>query len=218
MVRAIDPKKKKRKPKGTKITLRGRNKAEKTTSKKNKPISDKKKSRVAAINKSRAEKALKKGRFKNVTSTKTVSPARIEIVRPASTRKVTERKYVPEEVRAGSSKSFGKELPKGKKPSTKGTGRGSRLQKALEEGRKQKKEIVKFEGKDFRAGRYETSTREEKVPAITKNIPAVTKEVTKKIPEYNKKVIKGKKKPRRISFVQSVNARPKRVSATQGKK
>lgn len=215
---------KKRKPKGTRISLKRRNKAERETSRHNKPVSsgslDRTQKRVSKINLKRATKAIKKGNVREVSTTRQVSPAREEIVTPASQRTITSTKFVPKEVRAGHSQPFGKEAPKGTTPSTVGNSRSARLQRALAKGRAEKKTTIMFEGQKFAAGETVTTSKKVNIPAITKKVPAVTETSTKKVPQFKRATPKRKSRTRRRFFATAtpINARVQKVSVTQGKK
>ena len=223
----MNPKAKKRKPEGTKITLGGKNKASQIVNRRNKAKSNRNKrqdARSININARRSDRAVKKGNVKEVSKTVEVSPASTRVVskgKPASSRIVTGSKFVSNEVRAGDSKTFGKER-KGTAPKADASGNyGQRLQAALKEGRAAGKETIVFEGKTFAAGKNVKTSKVVTTPAtkdVTEKIPAVTKTVTSKIPQFNRHVPKNQrpkdKKRKGGSYSQVSNARVKRVSVT----
>lgn len=233
----MNPKVKKRKPEGTRITLGGKNKAAQKVIRGNKPkgvkvFSDKSKARqdkrATRINTRRSDRAVRKGNVKTVTSQRVVTPASSTTVKgkPSTSKTVTGTKFVPREVRAGSSKSFGKER-KGTAPRPVSTGnRGQRLQAALAAGRAAEKETITFEGQTFASGKRVATSKVVTTPATpdkTTKIPAKTETVTSKVPQF-KKFIPRHLRPAKTkkrgggSTLRSTNARVQRVSVTGEKR
>lgn len=217
----MNPKAKKRKPEGTKITLGGKNKAAQKVIRGNKPSKNKGAKRAVRINTRRSERAIRKGNVKEVTSTRVVSPASTRIVTPASSKTVTSTKVVPKEVRAGDFAGQ-KERPKGTaapKPNAKGNF-GQRLQAAIAAGRAAGKETITFEGKSYAAGKKVTTSRVVTTPAKKETVPAVTETRTSKVPQFKKFVPRGQRNKNKGggSTLRSTNARVQRVSVTGEKR
>lgn len=233
----MNPKVKKNRPIGTRITLGGKNKAARKVIRGNKPrgvkvFSDKsvarQDKRANKINTRRSDRAVRKGNVKTVTSQRIVTPASSTTVKgtPSSSKTVTGTKFVPHEVRAGSSKSFGKER-RGAAPRPVKTGtRGQRLQAALAAGRAAEKETITFEGQTFASGKRVATSKVVTTPATpdkTTTTPAKTETVTSKVPQF-KKFVPRHQRPRKTkkrsggSTLRSTNARVQRVSVTGTKK
>lgn len=212
----MHPKARKKKPEGTRITLRGKNVAHrKTTVIRGRQGSkaEKRAARARRINLKRKEKAIEKGHVKTVERQVVDKPAGTTTT-PGSTKTVSIKKFTPTEVRSGSSKAFGRELPAGQKPKADPEGnRGQRLQAALKKGREEKKDIVVFEGKKFRAGFTTTESKTVTAPGTTTKTPATFKTVTKEIPQFKRKVAK-KRKIKAGKSVQPVRGRVQRFKTT----
>lgn len=223
----MNPKAKKRKPRGTRVTIGGENKAAKFIGK-NKPSGSTKPSKATRVNTRRSEKAVKKGDVKEVTRTVQVSPASTKIVtkgKPASSKTVTGSKVVPNEVRAGAFRGQ-KERVAGKaapKPDAKG-GFGARLQAALAKGRAAGKETITFEGGTYAAGKKVATSRVVTTPAtkdVVKKTPAVTRTETKSVPQFKPFVSRSqrqKDKGKNQSTRRTTNARTQRVTVTGQKR
>ena len=166
-----------------------------------------KRQKAAEVNARREQTAIKKGNVKAKVSTVQVSPARTVEVSPAKTTTRQVKKYTPVEVRAGSSKSFGKERPKGvSAPSPE----KSPLQRKLTIARSKEQDLVTHQDRIYRAGTTSTSTVSKTTPAVTRQLPAITKKVTTPQVEFKRKVPKLKKR-QAGGFAVSSNARVKKV-------
>ena len=214
----MNPKAKKRKPKGTKITLGGRNAAERFTSK-NKPVGDNKPSKATRINTRRADRAMRKGNTEEVTTRKMVSPASSKIVKPAGSKTVSSTTYVPNEVRAGDYAGQ-KERKDNTKPVAKKDGtKGQRIQFGVQEARKNKQEIAMVDGKPYAAGKNVTVSKVMATPEQRIDTPAMYKTETVKVPKFKKYAPKPKdKKKKGSSTRRTTNARTQRVTVTGTKK
>lgn len=223
----MNPKAKKRKPRGTRVTLGGENKAAKFIGK-NKPLSNGQSSKATRVNTRREEKAIKKGNVKEVTRTVQVSPASTKIVtkgKPSSSKTVTSTKVVPNEVRAGDFAGQ-KERPKGvaaPKADAKGNF-GQQLQAAIQAGRAAGKETITFRGKKYAAGKKVTTSRVVTTPAtkdVVKKTPAVTRTETKSVPQFKPFVSRSQRKKdkgKNQSTRRTTNARTQRVTVTGEKR
>ena len=206
-----------RRPAGTK-TKGKRSLAFVKTSRINKSISDKtrrislgnaqRRQKAAEVNAKREAEAIRKGKVEPGT-TRTIqvqAPSAVTTV-PEKTTVTKVRKFRPVEVRAGSSKSFGKERPKGvDAPSV----QESALQAKLSRARSRGEEFVTHNGKQFRAGTASTSSVSKTKPGVSIKLPGISKTVVTpkgifkhKVPRQKKKDIEG--------FATSSNARVKRV-------
>ena len=185
-----------------KITQR-KNKREREKAKRLSLSNARKRQRMAAANERRAQKAIKKGNVTATTSTVQVSPKRSITIKPAKTTSAQVKKFRPVEVRAGSSKTFGKERAKGvAAPSpTKST-----LQAKIAAARSKGQDLVTHKGLVYRAGTTTTKTVKKTTPAVTGTFPPITKQVTKVTPNIKRKQIKLKSRQGGIEAV-PVNAR-----------
>lgn len=211
-----------KKPKGSRITLGGENKVAKSVS----GIRGRQNSKAGRINQTNArrrlrdqkvnerreKKAFKKGNTVEKTRKIQISPATSTTVKGKTTT-TTGTKFVSNEVRAGDSKSFGKERAKSTPTPNKTGNRGERLQYALQEGRKAGKTTIMFDGKEFAAGKNVATSKTTTSPDVTTNTPAKFKNVTETKAVFKKK----NSKKRRIKIGASVNpsnARVKKVKTT----
>ena len=164
--------------------------------------------KAADTNTKREAEAIKKGKVTaGATKTTQVRAPSTATISPAKTTVTKVKSFRPVEVRAGSSKTFGKERPKGvAAPSAK----KSELQAKLARARSQGKDVVIHDGKEFKAGTTRTLSVSKTRPAVTKSLPGISKTTVTpkgvfkhKIPRQKKRDIQG--------FATSSNARVKRV-------
>ena len=199
-------------PKGTKVTLKKRNKAEREVNRYNKNLENSKKnSRVDRKNK----KAKKKGEVETVTYVKSRTPEKTNVIRPEMTVTVPARpSYKEEDVRTGDPR-YGREKAIGEEP----TGaQAKRLSKA----RAAKIDIVRDpEGKPERAGVTTIPMPTKKtIPAVTETIPATEETAKKDVVRYDKTVSKPKKRKRKsVKAKRVVNGRVvSKIDVRQGKR
>ena len=222
----MNPNAKKRRPKGTRITLGGRNMAEESSSRFNNrktsstgdrtsSINQKRKERAEKINEKREARAMRKGDTITKITKKMVSPGSTKtstvVDAPERTISTKKRAIVPDDVRAGDYAGK-KELPAGQKPAPKKDGTfGEQLQYALAEGRKAGKTSIIFRGNEYAAGKEQKSLEKRVIPAklktVTKTTPPVYKEESKTQALYNKKIPKLKTKKKKNAKARPVNAR-----------
>lgn len=223
----MNPNSRQKKPKGERITLGGRNAAEASSSRFNKrksrfagmnrtsKINKRRKDRADKINQRRREDAIKNNNVRTTTRKVEVEPGKTttERVMTSPEQNISTKKQVivPKDVRTGD-KSYGRELPKGQTPTPKKDGTyGERLQYALQEGRKQGKTEIMFNGKRFATGERKTITETKKVPAkfktITKTTPPKYREESTTQAIFDAKIPKLKTQKKRGAKARPVNAR-----------
>jgi len=167
----------------------------------------KRRQKAAEINARREQAAIKRGKVRAKVSTVQVAPSRTVEISPAKTTTRQVKKFRPVEVRAGSSKSFGKERPKGvAAPSPK----ESPLQAKLAAARSKGQELVTHQGRVYRAGTTSTAKVHKVTPAVTRDLPAIRRVVVTPQGEFKHKVPKQRKRTSE-GFAVSSNARVKRV-------
>lgn len=152
--------------------------------KRSRRVNVRRRSSADRANERREKRAFKTGNVKVKTTTSVVSPSRRVTVKPGTTSTKTVKKFTPFEVRAGNSKSFGKERPKGvAAPSPK----SSDLQRKLEMARRKGQDLVKHKGLTFRTGRTTSKQVTTKTPAVTRKLPAITTTKTQAVADFKKK-------------------------------
>lgn len=164
--------------------------------------------KAAEINARREAAAIRKGKVEpGTTRTIQVQAPGTATIAPAKTTVTKVRKFRPVEVRAGSSKTFGKERPKGvAAPSV----QESALQAKLARARSRGEEFVTHNGQRFRAGTASTLSVSKTKPATTISLPGISKTVVTPKAVFKHKIPKQKK--RQVGgFAVATDARVKRV-------
>ena len=164
--------------------------------------------KAAEINARREAEAIRKGKVEpGTTRTVQVQAPSTATISPKKTTVTKIKRFRPVEVRAGSSKTFGKERPKGvAAPSV----QESALQAKLSQARSRGEEFVTHNGQRFRAGTASTLSVSKTKPGVSIKLPGIEKTVVTpkgtfkhKVPRQKKKDIKG--------FAVATDARVKRV-------